>query len=111
MADELLLVVGEIKAGLTVGASFRKLSERLAPGEFRSLCTVVIQSASLGSPLGRALKEYSQNARTRRSLSLEEKAGKVTASLTLPLTICLLPSTILVILGPAVVSIFENLNK
>jgi tight adherence protein C len=56
------------------------------------------------------MREYAASARRRRSLGLEEVAGKVTAKLTLPLTLCLMPAALLVILGPAVVMIFDSLK-
>ena len=108
IADELGLVVAELRAGMSLGGAFRKLSDRVGADELRTLCSVVIQASSLGAPLSKTLKDYSQNARKRRSLTLEEKAGKITAGLTLPLTICLLPSAILVVLGPAVVMVMEG---
>jgi tight adherence protein C len=108
IADELGLVVAELRAGMSLGGAFRKLSDRVGADELRTLCSVVIQASSLGAPLSKTLKDYSQNARKRRSLTLEEKAGKITAGLTLPLTLCLLPSAILVVLGPAVVMVMEG---
>jgi tight adherence protein C len=108
IADELGLVVAELRAGMSLGGAFRKLSDRVGADELRTLCSVVIQASSLGAPLSKTLKDYSLNARKRRSLTLEEKAGKITAGLTLPLTICLLPSAILVVLGPAVVMVMEG---
>ena len=107
IADELALVVAELRAGMSLSGAFRKLSDRVGVEELRTLCSVIIQASTLGAPLSKTLKDFSQNARKRRSLTLEEKAGKITAGLTLPLTICLLPSAILVVLGPAVVSVLE----
>ena len=109
MADELTIVVGEVRTGLSVSASFRNLATRVTSDEMRSLCTVVIQSSGLGAPLGRALREYAASARRRRMLALDETAGRITAGLTLPLTLCLLPAAILAILGPAVVMISQTI--
>ncbi|MFN3200742.1 MAG: type II secretion system F family protein [Bradymonadia bacterium] len=109
MADELSVVVAELKAGLSVGEAFRKLAERVTADEVRNLSGVIIQSASLGASLGRTLREYAASARRRRMLALEELAGKVTARLTLPLTMCLLPSAVIAMLGPAVVIVFNTL--
>ncbi len=109
MAEELSVVVGEVRAGLSVGAAFRKLSERVTSDEVRNLSSVVIQSSVLGAALGKTLREYSTSARNRREMVLEEVAGKVTAGLTLPLTLCLLPSAILAMLGPAVVIVFKSM--
>ncbi len=109
MADELTIVVGEVRTGLSVSASFRNLASRVTSDEMRSLCTVIIQSSGLGAPLGRALREYAASARRRRMLALDETAGRITAGLTLPLTLCLLPAAILAILGPAVVMISKTI--
>lgn len=109
MADELTVVVGEVRTGLSVSASFRNLAARVSSDEMRALCTVIIQSSGLGAPLGRALREYAASARRRRMLALDETAGRITAGLTLPLTICLLPAAILAILGPAVVMISQTI--
>ncbi len=109
MAEELSVVVGEMRAGLSVGDAFRKLADRVTADEVRNLTNVIVQSATLGAALGRTLREYSASARRRRVLALEESAGKVAAGLTLPLTMCLLPSAILAMLGPAVVIIIRTL--
>lgn len=105
MSDELNIVVGEIRAGLGVPESFRKLADRVTSDDMRNLAQVVGQAAQLGAALGRTMREYAQSARRRRTLSLEEKAGKITAALTLPLTLCLMPAALIIMLGPAIVMI------
>ena len=110
IADELSLLVGELRAGLPVGDAFRKLSDRVDVDEVKTLCAVLIQSASLGAPLSKTLKQYSDTARKRRGLSLEEKAGKITAAMTVPLTVCLLPSALLIVMGPAIIEILESIR-
>lgn len=108
MAEELAVVVAELRAGLSIGAAFRKLGDRITTDEMRNLTNIIIQSASMGASLGRTLREYAASARRRRELGLEEAAGKVTAGLTLPLCLCLLPATILAMLGPAIVIIARS---
>ncbi len=107
MSEELQIVVGEIRAGLGVPESFRKLADRVTSDDMRNLAQVVGQAAQLGAALGRTMREYAISARRRRSLSLEETAGKITARLTLPLTLCLMPAALIVMLGPAVVMIMR----
>lgn len=109
LADELKVVLQELNAGLSLGAAFKKLSQRVSSEELKNLCNIVIQSISLGASLGRAMREYAASGRRKRELKLEEEAGRVTARLTLPLTLCLLPSAMLAMLAPAVVTILESL--
>ena len=108
IADELSVLVGEIRAGRPTTEAFRKLADRVEVEDVRSLAAVVVQSASMGAPLANTLKQYSDASRKRRSLDLEERAGKVTAAVTLPLTLCLLPSALIVVLGPAVIEVMES---
>ena len=108
MAEELAVVVAEMRAGLTIAAAFRKLGDRITSDEMRNLTNIIIQSASMGASLGRTLREYAASARRRRELGLEESAGKVTAGLTLPLCLCLLPSIMIMMLGPAIVIIAQS---
>jgi len=109
LAEEFKVVLQELNAGLSLGAAFKKLSQRVSSEELRNLCNIVIQSITLGASLGRAMREYAASGRRKRELKLEEDAGRVTASLTLPLTLCLLPSAMLAMLAPAVVTILESL--
>lgn len=109
MSRELGITINEMRAGIPVGQAFRKLAQRVDLEEMHMLCGVIIQSAALGASIGSMLRQYAASWRIQRMLDLEEKAGKMTAGLTLPLTLCLLPSAILAMLGPAVIVVMRNL--
>ena len=109
IAEELSVVIGEMRAGLSTAASFKKLADRVTSDEVRNMSNVIVQSSTLGASLGRTLREYAASARRRRELALEEVAGKITAGLTLPLCLCLLPSAMIAMLGPAVVIVMNSL--
>lgn len=109
MAEELGVIVAELRAGVPIAEAFRHLAERVTAEEVRLLAGVIAQSATLGAALGRTLREYAASGRRRRVLGLEERAGKVTAGLTLPLALCLMPSAVLAMLGPAIVIIIRTL--
>lgn len=110
MAEELTLTLQEMRAGIPTGEAFRKLAQRVGLEEMHMLCGVIIQSSALGASIGGMLRQYSASWRAQRMMDLEEKAGKMTAALTLPLTLFLLPSAILAMLGPAVILVIENLG-
>jgi tight adherence protein C len=110
MAEELKLTIHEMRAGIPVAEAFRKLALRVGLEEMYMLCSVIIQSAALGASIGQMLRQYAASWRSQRMMDLEEKAGKMTAALTLPLTLCLLPSAILAMLGPAVITVLQNLG-
>jgi len=74
------------------------------------MCGVIAQAHGLGAPIGDTLREFAAASRRARTSMLEERAGKLAAQLTLPLATCLLPSALLVILGPAVLQLVRALQ-
>ena len=111
LSEEMRVILHELDAGLSVSVSFKKFANRMVSNDLKNLSNVIIQSVTLGSSLGRALREYAATARRRREFKLEEDAGKVASKLTLPLTICLLPSSMIAMLAPAIVTISSALGK
>ena len=111
LSEELRVILRELDAGLSVNAAFKKFSNRVRGDDLKNLSNVIIQSVTLGSSLGRALREYAATARRRREFKLEEEAGKVAAKLTLPLTVCLLPSSMIAMMAPAIVTISQALSR
>jgi len=110
IADELSITIQEMRAGIPVPRAFRKLGERVDLDEMRMLCGVIIQAIAMGASIGQMLRQYAESQRVQRTLELEEVAGKMTARLTLPLTMCLLPSAMLSMLGPAAIVTIGNLG-
>ena len=110
LSEEFQVILRELGAGLSVSAAFKKFASRVKGDDLKNLSNVIIQSVTLGSSLGRALREYASTARRRREFKLEEEAGKVAAKLTLPLTVCLLPSSMIAMLAPAIVTISSALG-
>ena len=74
--------------------------ERLASTSegLRRFGTMVAQSLSYGTPLGKALRSIAVDLRRERITKLEERAHKLGAKLTIPMVLFLLPA-MFVILG------------
>jgi tight adherence protein C len=53
--------------------------------------------------VAKALRVHSDSMRVKRMQQAEEKAAMVSVKMTIPLVLCILPSLIAVVLGPAVV--------
>lgn len=110
IAEELSMAVREMQAGVPLAKALRRLADRVDIEAMRLLVAVIIQSATMGAGIGKMLREYAASWRAERVMGLEEEAGKMTARLTLPLTMCLLPSAILSMLGPAAIVVVKNLG-
>jgi tight adherence protein C len=111
LAGEILQVNLEISAGAEREQALRHLAERTGVEEVSSLCNILIQSDRFGTSIAQALKVQSETLRTTRRQKLEELAAKTPVKLVFPLLLFIFPAILVVILGPAVIRISENLLK
>jgi tight adherence protein C len=109
LGGELNLTFLEIQAGIRRADAFRRLAERTGVEDLRSLSAMLIQTEMFGTSVARGLRVHSEGMRIRRMQTAEEKAGMVGVKMTFPLVLCILPSLIAVVVGPAVISILTNL--
>ena len=90
----------EIRAGRTLSEALEHFGDRLGLDEARSFATLLQQSEELGSSLTEALWVYSDDMRHQRLSRAEEKAYSLPAKLSVPLTLCVFPVVIIVIMLP-----------
>ena len=93
----------EMRAGRTLSETLDHLADRLGLEEARSFATLLQQSEKLGSSLTEALRVYSDDMRHQRLSRAEEKAYSLPAKLSVPLTLCVFPIVIIVIMLPVYV--------
>jgi len=110
LAEELRLTSSELDAGVPLADSLRRLARRVGLDELSAMCGIIAQASALGAPIAQMLREYAVASRKQRISYLEEKAGKLTTKLTLPLALCLLPAALVLILGPAAVELLAALT-
>ena len=109
LASELRITLAEMRAGLDVPTAFKKFSARIGVEDVNTLTAVITQATALGTNIADILRDHAKTLRQHRLMALEERAGKANAKLTLPLTICLLPSVMILLLGPAVIMMMRTL--
>ena len=93
----------EMRAGRTLSETLEHFADRLGLEEARSFATLLQQSEKLGSSLTEALRVYSDDMRHKRLSRAEEKAYSLPAKLSVPLTLCVFPVVIIVIMLPVYV--------
>ena len=101
----------EVKSGLPRTTALANLEKRNPSQSLKAVVTVLVQSASTGTDMVKALKVYTDSMRTRRRQSAEEQGAKLSTKLTLPLVIFILPALMMIILGPVIVNFIEFVNK
>jgi tight adherence protein C len=111
LCEELSLVTLEMRAGKRRADALRNFAERTGESEVRKLMAILIQNDRFGTSMGESLRNHSDFMRTRRRQQAEERAGKVGVKLVFPIFFCILPSMLLVAVGPAILQIVHGFSK
>lgn len=109
LSEEFGRTMEEIRHGRGRAQALRALAARVQLEDVQSFITAIIQAEELGSNIGNVLRVQSQTIRQLKKQRLEEKAAKIPTKMTFPLVLLMFPSLFIVILGPAVINIMENL--
>ncbi len=109
LADELNLVGLELRAGASRERALRNLALRTGVDEVESLVTMLVQADRFGTNIADSLRVHAETLRTRRRQRAEEAAAKIPLKLLFPLIFFIFPSLLLVLLGPAFISILKIL--
>lgn len=88
--------------------ALENLIERAPLPSVTAFANTMIQAEKYGTPLAKAFKVLSQEQRTERMLKAEEKAGRLPATMTVPMMVFILPALFIVLIGPAVLDILDN---
>jgi tight adherence protein C len=108
LAQELKQTMLEIQAGVKRSDAFHRLSQRTGVEDLKSLSAMIIQTEMFGTSVSRALRVHSEGMRTRRMQKAEEKAAMVSVKMTVPLIFFILPSLMIVVMGPAALMIINS---
>jgi tight adherence protein C len=109
LAEELHLVTLELRAGNTRERALRNLALRTGVEEIDTLVAMLVQADRFGTTVADSLRVHSDSLRTKRRLRAEEAAAKIPVKLLFPLIFCIFPSMLLVLLGPAFISVYRVL--
>ena len=109
LSEEFLQVNFEQRAGVRRIAAWKSFSERVDVESVRSFVAMLIQTDRFGTPLAKSLGNFSDELRTQRRQVAEEKAAKTTIKLVPPLVFFIFPSIGIVVIGPAVITLMNNL--
>lgn len=109
LSDEFHRTMEEIRHGRGRSQALRAMATRTQVEDVNSFVTSIIQAEELGSNIGNVLRVQSDTMRKLRKQRAEEKAAKIPTKMTFPLVLLMFPALFIVILGPAVINIMENL--
>ena len=85
------------------------LNRRTNLGAIRGVVNTLMQTEKYGTPLSQSLRVLANEFRDQRLLRAEEKAARLPATLTVPMIVFILPVLFIVLVGPAVISVMDNM--
>jgi tight adherence protein C len=107
IADELGLVMLEVRAGKPRVDAWRALTDRTDDSSIRMLVSILIQADQFGTGISKTLRIHSETMRVQRKQRIEELAAKTTVKLIFPLALLIFPSVMLVAVGSAFIQIYQ----
>jgi tight adherence protein C len=109
LSDEFYLMNLELRAGKPRAEALRNLYNRTGVDDIKALVTTLVQTDRFGTSIAQALRVHSDSLRTERRQRAEEQAAKTTIKMVPPLVVFVLPSIIIVTLGPAIIMLYRTL--
>jgi tight adherence protein C len=101
LAQELQLVLMEMRAGFTKEKALRNFALRSGVEDVDTLVAMLIQAERFGTSMADSLRVHADNLRGKRTQLAEEAAAKIGLKLLFPLIFCMFPTLMLVLMGPA----------
>lgn len=108
LTEEFSRMLGEVRAGSSRSQAMRALQERSNVQELRSFVLAILQADTFGVSIGRVLRAQADEMRIKRRQLAQELAQKAPVKMLIPMVFCIFPALFAVVLGPAMINIYEN---
>jgi len=109
LSHELHLVNHEVSAGVPRADALKNLDARTGLNEMASLVSVLVQADRFGTSIAKSLRVHAELVRAKRMLAAEENAAQISPKLTVVMILCILPTLMAVLIGPAIINLSKNL--
>ena len=110
LAGELSLFSMQVRAGMDNRDALTGLKERTGLEDIQTLVAMILQSLRFGTSIADTLRTYSDDLRDKRLQALEAQAARVSTLMLFPMVSCILPSFLIVILGPPILGAVRALG-
>jgi tight adherence protein C len=109
LSQEILQMVSEMRMTNDLKGAYDKLCIRVPLPEIGVFTQTLDQSDTYGTPFSKAMRILIDEQRSNRLVAVEEKAARLPVIMTMPLIFCIMPAVFVVLIGPAVLSVFDNI--
>ncbi len=108
--EELNILGREIFLGLDRDIAYQELYNRTGVDELKTIGSALGQATKLGLSVARILRAQSEFIRKKQSQQAEEKALKMPIYMAFPLWFFIMPSLMLLVLGPSLIKFYHHLH-
>ncbi|MCK4720116.1 type II secretion system F family protein, partial [bacterium] len=110
LAEEFGRVLHEVRMGKPRRDAMKAMSVRVDSPDVSQFIAALVQADKLGVSLANVLRVQSDQMRLKRKQRAEETAMKAPLKMSFVLVFFVLPALMIVLLGPAVISVIEQLG-
>jgi tight adherence protein C len=110
LVDEFRRALAEVRVGKARREALRDIVPRTEVQPLSNFISAIIQAEQLGVSISKVLQVQSEQLRIERRQRAEEQAAQAPIKMLFPLVGCIFPSLFVVILGPALILIMQNLS-
>lgn len=108
LAEELKIVLRDVKLGSSKADALKELSARLDMSEMTSFVAVLIDAEASGASISQVLKDQSEQMRMERFVRAEKAGARASQLVLLPLMFFILPSILIMMFGPVVLNMMQS---
>jgi tight adherence protein C len=111
ISEEFGRVNQELRTGVSREKALRNLSQRNRVEDLRLFVGALVLTDRLGTSIADTLRVQADSLRTRLRQKAEEQAAKAGIKMLFPLVFFILPALIIILMGPAVISVLRTFNR
>jgi tight adherence protein C len=110
LVDEFRRALAEVRVGKARREALRDIVPRTEVQPLSNFISAIIQAEQLGVSISEVAVSLKEQLRIERRQRAEEQAAQAPIKMLFPLVGCIFPSLFVVILGPALILIMQNLS-
>ncbi len=109
LGEELRLTVRETTLGRSRRDALARLNERTQVPELRTFIQAIVQAEQTGIPVGQVLRTQAAQIRLKKRQRAETEAQRAPVKMVVVLALLVLPAMLLLVIGPAVIRMSDQI--
>jgi tight adherence protein C len=110
LKEEFRQMLHEIQLGKSRREAFKELGSRTNVKDLITLVNAIVQADQMGVSMSQVMRTQADESRLKRRQRAEEKAHQAAVKMLFPLVLFILPSVMIVTVGPAALQIYRQFS-